>query len=279
MCSCNIFSSFLLFFLVSFLHFFLPSFLPSFLRPFIVLIHGVRAPDYDKNSLYALLLYIFFGKPYLMGGTAQNNDISVFEAQKWTFSLAFIFSLFLSRNDRSIPIPCLFLLSRIHFLMNLDCSRNARDSWTNTYIALENFHLRRKREDTTGFWQVYCRSLFLSRVVSMTLEAGPFSPRIIQKSYSILEWAGLYAYTGCERVSASLRYPCNRLSNISFFFLFFEILFAEDARGRDGRETTMRRTAPYNIISRPSNPELYRLTSSLRASGYPERRSRRFWSW
>lgn len=32
----------------------------------------------------------------------------------------------------------------------------------------------------------------------------------------------------------------------------------------------MRKTVSYNIISRPSNPELYRLTSSLRACGYPE---------
>lgn len=139
---CYIFSTFLPFFLVSFL----PSFHPSFLRPFIVLIH-VRTMI-KILCICTLLLFLFFGKPYLMDGIAQNSDTSVLEAQKWTFSLAFIFPLSpsLSPYDCSVPSCFVYLsMSRIRFLMNLYCSRNARDSWT-VYCVRKLFRPRRKRE-------------------------------------------------------------------------------------------------------------------------------------
>lgn len=87
-----------LFHFPSFLSCFLPSFLPSILPSFVhsssSYMCGTHARNYDKNSLYIYLatLFLFFGKPYLMDGTAQNSDTSVLEAQKWTSSLAFIFS-------------------------------------------------------------------------------------------------------------------------------------------------------------------------------------------
>lgn len=146
------------------------------------------------------------------------------------------------------------------------------------YRVRKLFCPRGERErDATGFRQnSYCRILFLSTEVSTTLEAGSFPSacNIEELQYTRV---GGFIRTKQSPHRSGIRVTGYPISRFSFFFFFYpKILFAEDARGRDGRETTMRRMAPYNIISRPSNSELYRLTSSLRASGYPERRSRRF---
>lgn len=107
------------------------------------------------------------------------------------------------------------------------------------YIALENFfvHAEREREtgkqrDATGFRQdSYWRILFLSMKVSTTLEAESFLSAYNTEELRYTRAGGFIRIYGTRIASASLRYPCNRLSNISFLLFFLpEILFVEDAR-------------------------------------------------